>query len=158
MLIPGEDLFPEPGKVLPVGPLPVVAPPAQTAHIYRGRTAAAEKHPLPQAGAPGSHFPSVPRFAFPAPGGDAGRILRGFRRHKPVIIVQKAVRNPERSSWDGPNRRWNVARSHSVAFGIIWRRVSELFGARPDVKGLSCAWEATPVRSKLKSLKTFKSF
>jgi hypothetical protein len=36
-----------------------------------------------------------------------------------------------------------------VAFGIIWRRVSELFGARPDVKGMSCVWEATPVSSKL---------
>jgi hypothetical protein len=37
-----------------------------------------------------------------------------------------------------------------VAFGIIWHRVSELFGARPDVKGLSCFSEATPVSSKLK--------
>ena len=84
MLVPCEDLFPEPGKVFPVGPLPVVAPPAQTAHIYRGRTAAAEKHPLPQAGAPGSHFPSLPRFAFPAHGGAAGRIVRSFCRLKPV--------------------------------------------------------------------------
>lgn len=38
---------------------------------------------------------------------------------------------------------------YAVAFGIIWRRVSELFGARPDVKGMSCVWEATPVSSKL---------
>jgi hypothetical protein len=37
----------------------------------------------------------------------------------------------------------------AVAFGIIWRRVSELFGARPDVKGMSCVWEATPFSSKL---------
>jgi hypothetical protein len=38
----------------------------------------------------------------------------------------------------------------SVTFGIIWRRVSELFGARPDIKGMSCVWEATAVSSKLK--------
>jgi hypothetical protein len=45
-----------------------------------------------------------------------------------------------------------------VAFGIIWRRVSELFGAKTDVKGMSCMWEATPVSSKLNGLKAFKSF
>jgi hypothetical protein len=45
-----------------------------------------------------------------------------------------------------------------VAFRIIWRRVTDLFGARTDVKGMSCVWEATPVSSKRKSLKTSKSF
>jgi hypothetical protein len=41
----------------------------------------------------------------------------------------------------------------TVAFGIIWPRVSELFGARPDIKGMSCVWESTPVSSKLKKPK-----
>ena len=40
--------------------------------------------------------------------------------------------------------------SMPVAFGINWRRVSELFGAGPDVKVMRCVWEAAPVSSKLK--------
>jgi hypothetical protein len=62
MLVPGEHLFAEPGEVLPVGPLPVVATLAVATDIDRGRTAAAEKHPLPRTGEPGgpNHFPSLP--------------------------------------------------------------------------------------------------
>jgi hypothetical protein len=99
--------------VLPVRPLPVVAPPAQTANIYIGRTAAAEKHPLPQAGAPSrtDPFPSLPRFAFPAHGGDARRIFRGFWRREPVLLV----REPEGSAGKRVKPRENVARSHKIS-------------------------------------------
>jgi hypothetical protein len=112
ILISLENLFAEPGEVLPVGPLPVVATLTETPDIDRRRAAAAEEHPLPQAREPGrtDHFPSLPRFAFPAPGGDARRIFRSFSRHKPVM----AARNPDRSSWDGANCRRNGAKIHKI--------------------------------------------
>jgi hypothetical protein len=96
MLIPGEHPFAEPGEMFPVSPFPVVATLAETADIYGCRTAAAEEHPLPHTGKPDGtgHFPSLPWFAFPARGGDAGRIFRSLLRQKQVM----GCRNLEQSA------------------------------------------------------------
>jgi hypothetical protein len=82
MLIPRENLFAEPGEVLPVGPLPVVAPLAQTPDIYRGRAAVTEKHPLPQTGTPSGPLP------FPALARRLGR-RRGCRSAPPRLLEAK---------------------------------------------------------------------
>jgi hypothetical protein len=97
MLIPGEHLFAEPGEMLPVGPLPVVATLAEPADICRGRTAAAEEHPLPQTGKPAGteYFPALPWFPFPR-GGDAGRIFRSFSRQKRAMAGRNLERNAGR--------------------------------------------------------------
>jgi hypothetical protein len=60
MLIPLENLLAQPGKMLPIGPLPVVATLAETPNIDRGGTAAAEKDSLLHSGDPGGtdHSPS----------------------------------------------------------------------------------------------------
>lgn len=96
MLIPREHLFAQAGEVPPVRPLPLVTATAPTVHVERGRAAAAEKHSLPQARAPGrtDRFPSLARFAFPARGGDAGRIVRSFSRQKPAMINRSPNKAP----------------------------------------------------------------